>query len=262
MTQAQQIITLDNITVNRSGTPILEHVSFTAGPGEHWALLGPNGSGKTTILNIITGYIWPSKGTVTVLGDRYGRVDLREKRRQIGLVSSSLYERLPMNETFLDVVLSGRFASLGTYDESDAGDRGRAGEIAAFLGREHISDRPWRVLSFGERQSALIGRALMAAPSILILDEPFEGLDLPTREHLIDRIDTLMADPGGPTVLFVTHRIEELPPGITHAALMRGGMMQYHGPAGEVLTSAAMTDTFGIPIEVLRRNGRFSAHTA
>ena len=120
-----QIIDIDSITVLRNGNRILDRVSFTAEPGEHWAFLGPNGSGKTTFLNILTGYLWPSTGTVTVLGDRYGQVDLREKRRQIGLVSSALFERVPPGESFFDIVLSGRFASLGIYDESD--ENGREG---------------------------------------------------------------------------------------------------------------------------------------
>ncbi len=253
------IIDIDSITVLRNDNRILDHVSFTADPGQHWVFLGPNGSGKTTFLNILIGYLWPSEGSVTVLGDRYGQIDLREKRRHIGMVSSALFERVPPGELFFDIVLSGQFASMGIYDEPDDSDRNRARNIIAFLDRETVTERPWRVLSFGERQSALIGRALMASPSILILDEPFEGLDFPTREHLIERIDTLIADSGGPTVLFVTHRIEEVPPGITHAALMRGGRMIFQGPIAEVLTSASMTDTFGIPIDVIQRNRRFAA---
>jgi iron complex transport system ATP-binding protein len=258
--KTKAVISLDSITFIRSDRVILDNLSFAVLHGEHWALLGPNGCGKTTLLNIITGYLWPSSGSVNVLGDRYGEVDLRLKRRKIGIVSSALSELVPANDTFLDILLSGRFGSLGIYDEPDSHDRERARAIAAFLGRAHIQDRPYRVLSFGERQSALIGRALMAEPAILILDEPFEGLDMGTREHLMTRIDSLLADPSGPTVLFVTHRVEEIPPGITHAALMREGRIIHCGPKPESLTSGAIHDAFGVTVDLVNHNGRLYAH--
>ncbi len=253
------VIRLDNISLIREGRRLLDDVSLTVSKGEHWAVLGPNGCGKTTLLNIVTGYLWPSTGTVTVLGDRYGEVDLRRKRRQIGLVSSALFERVPGGDTFTDIVLSGRFANLGMYDEPETGDEIRAREIVSFLGREYAADRPYRILSFGERQSAHVGRALMADPSLLILDEPCEGLDLPTREHLLERIDSIAADPDGPTVIFVTHRVEEISPGITHAALMREGRIIHSGPKDAVLSGETFREAFGTAVELVRKNGRMYA---
>ncbi len=252
------IIELDHISLSRNGALILDDVSLTVGRGEHWALLGPNGSGKTTLLNIITGYLWPMSGTVRVLGGLYGSIDIRAMRRRIGLVSSALFERVPSGETFADVVLSGRFASLGIYDDTDDADRERAAEIVRFLGCGAIEGRRYGVLSFGERQRALIGRALMADPDILILDEPCEGLDLNAREIILGTLDTLIAK-NGPTLLMVTHRVEEIPPGITHAIVLSQGRVLASGTRGETITSDTLTRAMGVGIEVMPRNGRLYA---
>lgn len=260
--QSQSIIELEHVSLQRNGRRILDDVSLRVTRGEYWVILGPNGCGKTTLLNIITGYLWPTSGTVTVLGGKYGEIDLREKRREIGLVSSALFERMPAGDTFFDIVVSGKYASLGMYREPTVADRDRARDIIAFLGREQVSDSPYRVLSFGERQSALIGRALMALPSLLILDEPYEGLDLPTREHFIQRLEILLRDPNGPAVLFVTHRVEEISPGITHAALIREGRMLTQGPKAEALTSRSFREAFGIEVDLASKNGRMYAHIA
>lgn len=259
MRGADTVIGLERVSLLRNGRAILDDLSLTVNRGEHWAILGPNGCGKTTLLNLVTGYLWPTAGTVTVLGGRYGEIDIRKKRREIGLVSSALFERMPANDTFLDIILSGAFASIGMFDTPDSCDRERALGIASFLGRESIADRPWRVLSFGERQSALIGRALIAAPRLLILDEPLEGLDLPTREHFLERLESLIRDPAGPTVLFVTHRVEEISPGVTHAALLRDGRLVRQGPKDAALNPEAFRETFGITVDLVRKNGRLYA---
>jgi len=217
------ILELENIRFARGDRTILDNVTFRVNPGEHWAILGPNGSGKTTLLTLITAYSWPMDGTVTVLGDTYGEVDVSEKRRKIGMVSSALFERVPPRDTLFDVILSGRFASLGIWDKPRESDMDRARGIAEFLDCASIADRPYGVLSFGERQRALIGRALMPEPRILFLDEPCEGLDLHAREIILSRLDTIAADPDGPAMLLVTHRVEEIPPGITHAMVMKDG---------------------------------------
>jgi iron complex transport system ATP-binding protein len=259
MTTPHPVIELDHVTLQRGGHAILDDITLAVGRGEHWAILGPNGSGKTTLVNIVTAYLWPSEGQVTVLGNRYGSVDIREVRRRIGLVSSALFERVPPRETLADVVLSGRFASLGVYEEPSAADRDRAREIASFLHCDAIAGSSYGVLSFGERQRALIGRALMAEPDILILDEPCEGLDLPSRELLLSRLDTLISLPEGPSLLLVTHRIEELPPGVTHALILKEGSLLAAGEKCAVITSETLTRAMGVPIEVLGRNGRLYA---
>jgi iron complex transport system ATP-binding protein len=253
------LIDLQNIFLARGGRTILDDVSFTIRKGEHWALLGPNGSGKTTLLNIITAYLWPMSGSVTVFGDRYGTVDIREKRKLIGMVSSALFERVPARETLLDVVLSGRFASMGIFDDISEADRERARGIVSFLDCENIADSPYGVLSFGERQRALIGRALMPEPRLLILDEPCEGLDMHARETVLGRLNRLMESPEGPALLMVTHRVEEIPPGITHALILREGRILASGGKLETITSATLSAAMSIPIEVLARNGRLFA---
>jgi len=252
------VIELEGVTLTRNGRRILEDINLVVRRGEHWAILGPNGCGKTTLLNVTAAYLWPTEGTVSVLGDRYGTVDIREKRRRIGFVSSALFERIPPRETFLDVVLSGRHASLGMYDEPGERDREKARRLVSSLECEGVSGRPYGSLSFGERQKALIGRALMADPGILMLDEPCEGLDMRSRERILGLMDTLTGD-GTPTVLLVTHRVEEIPPGITHAALMNGGEITAAGAKNDVLTSRNVSDAMETDIEILRRDGRFIA---
>lgn len=253
------LIDLDRITLARGGKPILRDVSFTLRPGEHWALLGPNGSGKTTLLTVITAYTWPMEGAVTVFGERYGNVDIREVRRRIGLVSSALFERVPPRDTLFDVVLSGRYASLGVWEEPPESDRERAREIIEFLDCSAIADRPYSVLSFGERQRALIGRALMPEPRLLILDEPCEGLDMHARETLLHRLDALISAPDGPALIMVTHRVEEIPPGVTHALVLKEGRVLAAGEKHDTITSATLSEAMDIPIEVLRKNGRIFA---
>jgi iron complex transport system ATP-binding protein len=253
------LIELDHVFLSRGGRPILEDVSLTVNPGEHWVILGPNGSGKTTLLTIITAYIWPMDGSVTVFGDRYGTVDIQEKRRRIGMVSSALSERVPPRETLLNVILSGFYASLGIYEEPQESDIKRARGIAAFLDCASITDRPYGVLSFGERQRALIGRALMPDPRILILDEPCEGLDIHAREIILSRLDTLTAAPNSPALLLVTHRVEEIPPGITHALVIKNGRVLASGEKLATVTSEILTEAMGIGVEILHRNGRLFA---
>jgi len=252
------IFSLSHISLARNGAAILDDVSFSARAGEHWAVLGPNGSGKTTLLTILTGYLWPMEGTVEVLGGRYGEIDIREKRKKIGLVSSALFERLPADATFRDIVLSGRFASLGLFEDISAHDRDRALELVDRLGCASIADRRYGVLSFGERQRALIGRALMADPKILIVDEPCEGLDLNARETVLGAIEHLTRDPAL-TVVMVTHRVEEIPPGITHALILKEGRVLASGPKMETITSETLSAAMDLPVEVLSRGGRLYA---
>src|SRR3989339_939167 len=239
----EEIVSIKEVTLIRDNRKILDNINLSINKGEHWVLLGHNGCGKTTLLNLITGYIWPSDGSVTVLGNKFGSVDIRPVRRKIGLISSALFERIPYGDSFRDVVVSGKFGSIGIYDDTTDDDISRADELTVFLGRENIADSPYRVLSFGERQSALIGRALMADPEILILDEPCEGLDIAARENILRCIDSLIGNPKGPVVLLVTHRVEEISSGITHAAVMKDGRIISTGTKKENLTSGILQES-------------------
>lgn len=256
---ADEVVRLKNVSIEREGRLILRGVNLSVERGQHWVIAGPNGSGKTTLLNVINAYLWPTSGRVSVLGERYGEVDVRDMRRLIGFVTSALYERVPPRETCLEVVLSGRFASLGMYEEPSAEDRLLAENNARFMGLENVLDRRYGVLSFGERQRTLIARALTAGPRLLILDEPFEGLDLGARERVMSFLEALLSREDSPSVLLVTHRIEEIPSGITHAALLKDGRILAAGPREVVLTSDNLSRAMDCNVEVLHRNGRLAA---
>ncbi len=255
----ETILAIDTVTVLRKERTIIDNVSFVIRPGEHWALLGPNGCGKTTIVQLATGYIWPSTGKVTVLGGEYGHVDISEYRKKIGLVSSALFEKIPYSDTFRDVIISGRYGSFGIWSEIPPGDRIKADEIIDLLNCREIADRPYRVLSFGERQAALIGRAFMADPKLLILDEPFEGLDIAARERMLRLIDSLIERKNGTTLLLITHRVEEIAAGISHAAIMAPGRMLAAGVKENTLTDSILSRAMNVHVELAKKNGRFYA---
>ena len=253
------ILSIDKATILRKGRTIIDNISFTIRPGEHWALLGPNGCGKTTIVQLATGYIWPSSGKVTVLGGEYGHVDISEYRKKIGIVSSALFERIPYRETFRDVIISGKYGSFGIWNDISDEDRAKAGDIIDLLNCGRVADRPYRVLSFGERQAALIGRAIMADPKLLILDEPFEGLDIAARERMLNLIDEMIGRDNGPTLLLITHRVEEIAAGISHAAVMGPGQMLATGLKENTLSNSILSKAMNVNVEIARKNGRFYA---
>jgi len=258
-------VLLDGVSVVRDGTVILDDVSWAVGPGERWALLGPNGSGKTTLLRVAGAGLWPTRGTVEILGSRLGRVDMRELRRRITVVSASVARSLRPAQPALDVVLTGRHAALETWwHEYTDDDRARAATLLAEagFGGEAFAARPFGLLSEGERQQVLLARALMGDPELVLMDEPAAGLDLGARERLLARLAALAADPSVQPMVLVTHHLEEIPPGVTHAALLRGGRLVGAGPVGDVLTDAGVSDAFGTGVTVERRAGRWRAVAA
>ena len=250
---------MSGVSLVRGGNLILNGVDLKIERGQHWALIGPNGSGKTALLNLIAAYLWPTTGSVRVLGSQLGAIDVRELRKRIGLVSSALFDRVPASQKLADVVLSGRFASLGLYDRVRQADREQAREILSLIGCTKLSGRPYGVLSFGERQRALIGRALAANPELLLLDEPCEGLDLAGRETLLALVDRLTSRPDGPTLIFVTHRVEEIAPGISHALVLNAGRVKAAGEKKSVLTGEVLSRALGVAVTVEIRNGRYYA---
>jgi iron complex transport system ATP-binding protein len=225
-------------------------------------LLGPNGSGKTTLLRVVGAGLWPTRGTVEILGETLGRVDMRELRRRITVVSASVGRTLRPAQPALDVVLTGRYAALETWwhEYTDA-DRTRASSLLdeAGFGGELFAERAFGLLSEGERQQVLLARALMGDPELILMDEPAAGLDLGAREGLLARLATLAADPAVPPMILVTHHLEEIPPGVTHAALLRNGSLVAAGPIEDVVTDSAVSDAFGVSVTVERHAGRWSA---
>ncbi len=260
-----EVIRLEHVSVVRGGTPLLDDISWSVGAGERWALLGPNGSGKTTLLKVVGSSLWPTRGVVVILGRRLGQVDMRELRTHIAVVSASVGRTLRPELGALDVVLTGRHAALETWwHEYTDDDRDQARSLldqAGFGGRA-FAERPFGLLSEGERQQVLLARALMADPDLLLMDEPAAGLDLGARERLLAHLADLAADPAVPPLVLVTHHLEEIPPGVTHAALLRSASLVGSGPVADVLTSDAVSAAFGVPVVVERRDARWTARSA
>ncbi len=242
------------------GSPALTDIDWTVRSDERWVVLGPNGSGKTTLLQLAGALVHPSSGTVEVLGQRLGRVDLRTLRTRIGLVSASVTRTLRPGLAAADVVMTGRHAALEpwwqTYTDDD---RHRARSLLDDAGFGHVADRSFGVISEGERQQVLLARALMGTPELLLLDEPAAGLDVGGRERLVSSLRRLAEDPATPPIVFVTHHVEEIPPSFTSVLLLRGGTTVASGPLGEVLTSRALSECFGLRLRVRHDRGRWSS---
>ncbi len=249
-------VSLTAAEVRVGGRTILGPVDLSIGRSEHWVLLGPNGSGKTTALTLVGAWRQPSRGAVEVLGERLGRVDVRRLRRRIGHVSHRVAEQLPGELSALDTVLTGRDATLVTWwQRFGDGDLSRARELLDTVGCSALADRALGTCSLGERQRVLIARALFGEHELLLFDEPAAGLDLPARELLL----SAMAAARAPTTVLATHHLEEIPETATHAALLRGGRLTAAGPIGEVLADEPMSECFGMPIAVEQDGGRWRA---
>jgi len=237
---------------------ILDSVDWRVEAGQHWVILGANGSGKTSLLSVLTGYLAPTAGTIRVLGETYGRADWRELRTRIGLVSSSIRQLMPPHENALNAVASGRRAMIGMWGEVAEAEARRAAEILREIEAEYLSERSWRFLSQGERQRVLIGRALMADPRLLVLDEPCAGLDPIAREHFLAFVERLLGRAGAPTLVLVTHHVEEIIAGFSHVLVMRAGRVLAAGPRGQVMTSATLSRAFDAPVQLSSDRGRYS----
>jgi iron complex transport system ATP-binding protein len=256
-----RVVELRGVGVTVDGSTILDAVDLDIAPREHLAVLGPNGSGKTTLLRVMSTYRYPTRGSVTVLGATFGRADLRELRPRIGFVSTALDQLLHSRAAALPLVASARIG--GTWPPPGILDDPtirQAAEVALQrIGAGHLAERRVDTLSQGERQRVRIARALAIEPSLLLLDEPFAGLDLGGRESLLADLDTILAEPAGPTVVLVTHHLEELPTGIRAALLLRDGRGVAGGPAAEVLTDEHVSAAFGLPVTVRATAGRWNA---
>ncbi|HEX5812550.1 MAG TPA: ABC transporter ATP-binding protein [Pseudonocardia sp.] len=251
---------MEGVTVRRGDTTLLDSVDWTVELDERWVVLGPNGAGKTTLLRLAAADIHPTRGVVEVLGSRLGRVDVFELRTRIGLSSAALGLRVPPEETVRDVVISAGYAVLGRWRERyDPLDAARADALLAALGLRGLGTRAYGTLSEGERKRALIARALMTDPELLLLDEPAAGLDLGGREDLVARLSLLANDAEAPASVLVTHHVEEIPPGYSHGLLLREGRVVAAGLLDDVLTDENLSVTFGLPLAVQRRRGRYTA---
>ena len=252
------ILSTHDLTIRRGDVRILDRITWSVAPGEHWVILGANGSGKTSLLGALTGYLPPTSGTVSVLGETFGESDWRELRTRVGLVSSSVRQMIPDHEPALTTVISGRYAMIDYWGRVRADDRAAAQRLLVQVEAKKLAERRWGVLSQGERQRILIARALMARPALLILDEPCAGLDPLARENFLAFLQRLGAKRRAPALLFVTHHVEEIIPLFTHTLLLRGGHLLAAGPNARVLTSAQLAANFDSPLLLTRRAGRYA----
>lgn len=255
-------VRLADVSVVRDGKAILDRVDLVVDREDRWVLLGANGSGKTTLLSVAGMRLLPTSGIVEILGERAGRTDTRVMRQRVAFVSQSLLRQLRPSMTTFEAVISGRNAALETWwHDYLPQDDARARALLEQAGLGESGDRAFGLLSEGERQQVLLARALMAEPELLLLDEPAAGLDLAARERLVGRLAALAADPGTPPMILVTHHTEEIPPGMSHAALMSRSRVVKSGPVGDVLTGAALSECFGVKVEVDVVDGRWFARS-
>ena len=238
------ILTVSDLTIRRGPTLILDHLDWSVQNGERWVILGPNGSGKTSLLSALTGYLTPSSGAIEVLGQTYGRSDWRALRRHVGLVSSSVRQLIPNQEISLETVIGGKYAMIGYWGKIQPADRRRALRLLREINCSGIADRPWLYLSQGERQRILIARALMAQPALLILDEPCAGLDPIARERFLDFLQRLGSNQRSPALVLVTHHVEEIMPVFSHVLLLRQGRIAAQGIKRRTLTSKNLSKAF------------------
>jgi len=254
------VLELTDVSIVRDGNTILNSISWSVDSDERWAILGPNGAGKTTLLQVASASIHPSSGVARVLDDTLGKVDVFELRPRIGFASTALARRVPSDETVLNVVLTAAYSVTGRWNESyeDIDDR-RARRVLAEWKLADLADRRFGGLSDGEQKRVQIARAVMTDPELLLLDEPAASLDLGAREELLQLLSGYASAPAAPGIVMVTHHVEEIPPGFTHAMLLANGSIQAAGEIDEVLTAENLSSTFGLPLEISKSNGRFSA---
>jgi iron complex transport system ATP-binding protein len=259
-------IAFDGVTVWRAvrggRKVILDRIDWAVGAGEHWGLLGPNGAGKTTLLRVASAQMRPSSGVATVLGGRLGRVPLADLRRRIGLVDPGDARRFYPEHTALDVVLTGASGTILLVDDLDRTTLDRALSLLDATGAADHAGQLFSSCSEGERARIMLARGLMADAPLLVLDEPAAGLDLPGRELLLRAFEQVTRERPHLTTLTVTHHVEELPPSVSHALLLRDGAVVTAGPIDEAVTDEAMSACFGLPLAVTRRDGRLSVRAA
>lgn len=260
---AAEVIRLRGVGVRYDSSMLLRNVNWTAHADESWVIIGPNGAGKTTLLQVAATLLEPTQGTVEILGEPLEDADLADLRTRIGMASAAIADHVPATEKVIDLVMTASYGILGRDAEDyDSSDVTRAVELLDALGCAHLIRRRFATLSEGERKRVQIARSLMADPELLLLDEPAAGLDLGGREDLLARIAGLLRNPRSPMMVLVTHHVEEVPAGFTHAMLMRKGTVLAAGPLTEVFTERNLSRCFGVPLQVDRRAARWSARAA
>ena len=256
------ILEVSSLRIQRKDTVILNDVNWRVERGEHWMILGANGSGKTSLLSALTGYLMPTAGDIFLLGKNYGHADWRDLRKKVGIVSSSVRQMMADGEPALDTVVSGKYAMIDLWGKVSLADHTRALKILRATECLHLAGRPWQVLSQGERQRVLIGRALMARPRVLILDEPCAGLDPAAREHFLQFLQRLGRNQNAPTLVFVTHHVEEIMPVFSQVLILKSGKVLVAGPKATVLNAKNLSMAFGSKIQLLKSGNHYMSKIA
>jgi iron complex transport system ATP-binding protein len=254
------VVELAGVTIVRGGSRLVDGIDWTIDEADRWVVIGPNGAGKTTLLQVLAAQLHPTSGVAGLLGEVLGAVDVFELRPRIGLTSAALADRLPKSERVSDVVMSASYAVLGRWiEEYDELDHQRAEALLAELGIAHLADRTFGTLSEGERKRVQIARALMTDPELMLMDEPAAGLDLTGREQLVRSLSSIATAVGAPAMVLVTHHVEEIPPGFTHALLLKQGRIVAAGPMDEALTAENLSETFDLALTLKQEDGRYTA---
>lgn len=260
---ASTVLQFRDVSVVRDGNTILDGVNWTVDSDQRWVILGPNGAGKTTLLQIAAAAMHPTKGTAEVLQESLGKVDVFELRPMIGFASTAMARRIPRNETVIDTVLTAAYSVTGRWNEEyEEVDLRRARRVLSEWGLEDFTERRFGSLSDGEQKRVQIARSVMTDPELLLLDEPAASLDLGAREELVGLLGGYASSPSSPAIVMVTHHVEEIPQGFTHAMLLDHGRIVAAGPLAEALTAETLTETFGMTIELSETNGRYAARAA
>jgi len=253
----------DHVDLDRVGNPVLHDITWVVDDDERWVVLGPNGCGKTTLLQLASGFLHPTRGTLEVLGHRLGRVDVRQLRRRIGLVSAAVAKMIVPSLSAVEVVVAASDGALEPWWSTYPAEvHAQAVALLSAAGFADIAERPFGVCSEGERQQILLARTLMAAPDLLLLDEPCAGLDVGGRERLVGRLGALALDGRHPPMVLVTHHVEEIPAHFTHALLVRGGSVVAAGELHDTLTSSNLSACFGLALRLRRDDDRWSCRGA
>lgn len=258
-----RVLDFDAVSVVRDEAPVLDSVTWAVESDERWVVLGPNGAGKSTLMSVAAARTHPTSGTATILGERLGDTDVQSLRSRIGLSSSSLADVIPAGEHVRDVVMTAAYGITNRQREEYEGiDEERTDALLEAFGIAHLAERPFATLSEGERKRAQVARALMPDPEILLLDEPAAGLDLGGREEVLFALTELAGDRRSPTLIFVTHHVEEIPVGFTHLLMLKDGGVHAAGPVDEVLQQRTLSEMYGFDVELDHRDGRWSARRA
>ena len=254
------VVELAGVTIVRGDSRLVDGIDWTIDEADRWVVIGPNGAGKTTLLQVLAAQLHPTSGVAGLLGEVLGAVDVFELRPRIGLTSAALADRLPKGERVSDVVVSASYAVLGRWiEEYDELDHERAAALLTELGIGHLADRTFGTLSEGERKRVQIARALMTDPELMLMDEPAAGLDLTGREQLVRSLSAIATAVGAPAMVLVTHHVEEIPPGFTHALLLKQGRVVAAGPMDEALTAETLSDTFDLALTLKQEDGRYTS---